>query len=91
MKLTDSAIKTAALQEKSYKLSDGNGLTLLIQPNGAKWWRFRYRFSGKEKNLSLGTYPNVSLKNARSALVELRELLNKGIDPSFYRMEGFVA
>lgn len=87
MKLTDSVIKTAASLKKPYKLSDGHGLVLLVQPNGAKWWRFWYRFSGKEKTLSLGIYPKVSLKNARASLTELKELLNKNIDPSFHRVE----
>ena len=65
MKLTDPVIKAAKPQEKAYTLSDGEGLVLHVQPNGSKWWRFRYRFNGKAAMLSLGVYPNVGLKAAR--------------------------
>lgn len=88
MKLTDSQIKAVAVQEKPYKLRDGGGLMLLVQPNGSKWWRVRYRFLGKEKTLSLGTYPIVSLKNARLALQEAKMLLREGIDPAVSRVEN---
>ncbi len=87
MKLTDSEIKAAKAKEKPYKLSDGGGLVLFVQPNGSKWWRFRYRFAGKEKSLSLGVYPGIALKNARAFLPELKKLLHEGVDPSFDRME----
>ncbi|OKP05384.1 integrase [Xenorhabdus eapokensis] len=65
MKLTDVAIKRAKPEAKAYTLSDGNGLWLLIEPNGSRGWRFRYRFEGKQKMLSLGTYPEVPLAEAR--------------------------
>lgn len=87
MKLTDSEIKAAKPRQKPYKLSDGDGLVLLIQPNGSKWWRFRYRYNGKEKNLSLGVYPEVTLKTARSLRVTASDLLKQGIDPSQHRQE----
>jgi len=63
------------------KLIDGRGLFLLVAPSGGKWWRFRYRFEGKHKLLSLGTYPAVTLKDARVKRDEMRRLLAAGIDP----------
>lgn len=87
MKLTDPIIKAAKPKEKPYKLSDGQGLILLIQPNGSKWWRYRYRIAGKEKMLSIGTYPNVTLKKAREMRVTADDLLKQGIDPSQHRQE----
>ena len=65
MALTDATIRTAKPQEKPVKLSDSRGLYLLINPNGAKGWRLKYRFGGKEKLVSLGIYPDVSLAEAR--------------------------
>jgi hypothetical protein len=65
MPLTDSAIRNAKPKEKNYKLADGGGLYLLITPKGGKWWRLDYRFNGKRKTLSMGVYPDVSLKSAR--------------------------
>jgi hypothetical protein len=67
MPLTDTAVKAAKAAPKPYKLSDQDGLVLLVTPNGYKWWRLRYRFEGREKMLSLGVYPDVSLKEARLA------------------------
>lgn len=87
MKLTDPIIKAAKPKEKPYKLSDGQGLTLLIQPNGSKWWRYRYRINGKEKMLSIGTYPDVTLKKAREMRVTADDLLKQGTDPSQHRQE----
>ena len=65
MPLTDLELRRSKPQEKPYTLSDGGGLSILIEPNGSKGWRFRYRFDGKPKMLSLGTYPTVSLTEAR--------------------------
>jgi integrase len=87
MKLTDPVIKASKPKDKPYKLSDGEGLVLLIQPNGSKWWRYRYRFNGKEKMLSIGTYPDVTLKEARLMRVTASDLLKQGIDPSLHRQE----
>ena len=61
MALTDIAVRTARPRERVYRLNDGRGLSLLIQPTGAKWWRFRYRWEGRELMLSLGTYPDTPL------------------------------
>ncbi|AJJ72094.1 phage integrase family site specific recombinase [Yersinia pseudotuberculosis] len=65
MPLSDIQIRRAKPQEKAYTLSDGQGLSLLIEPNGSKGWRFRYRFAGKARLMSLGTYDLVSLAEAR--------------------------
>lgn len=85
MVLSATSISQAKPQDKPRKLSDGRGLFLLIQPSGAKWWRFRYLFNGREKLLSLGVYPDVSLKDARERRDEARRLLANGIDPSVNR------
>lgn len=85
MPLTDAAIRTAKPGEKPYKLADERGLFLLVNPNGAKWWRLKFRVEGKEKALSLGTYPDTSLKEARSKRDEARKQLAEGIDPSQQR------
>lgn len=61
MALSDTKIRSAKPEDKAYKLTDGKGLFLLVHPNGSKYWRFRYRFSGKEKMLAFGVYPDVSL------------------------------
>jgi integrase len=81
MPLTDTAIRTAKPGEKPYKLADEKGLFLLINPNGSKWWRLKFRVAGKEKLLSFGTYPEVGLKEARNKRDDARKLLADGIDP----------
>lgn len=91
MPLTDAAIRGARAREKSYKLADGGGLTLLINPNGSKWWRLRYRFGGREKMLSVGVYPDVPLKNARDKRESIRKLIASGVDPSAKREAEKVA
>lgn len=85
MPLTDTAIRTAKPTEKPYKLTDEKGLFLLVNPNGAKWWRLKFRVDGKEKLLSLGVYPDTSLKDARAKRDEARKQLAVGIDPSQQR------
>ena len=85
MALTDTAIRTTKPQEKPVKLTDGKGLYLLLNPNSSRWWRLDYRFSGKRKTLSLGVYPDVSLKEARERRDEARKLLANGVDPSEHR------
>lgn len=81
MPLTDTAIRTAKPADKPMRLFDGGGLYLELSPAGGKWWRFKYRFQGKEKRLSLGIYPDTALKAARARREELRALLADGIDP----------
>ena len=85
MALTDTATKTAKPREKPYALFDSGGLYLSIQPNGGKWWRLKYRHNGKAKLLSLGVYPDVSLKQARQRRDDARRLVADGIDPSAER------
>ena len=82
MPLTDSAIRATKPADKPIKLFDERGLLLLVDPSGGKWWRFRYRFDGKHKSLSMGVYPDVSLAKARERRDEARKLLADGIDPS---------
>jgi integrase len=103
MPLTEIAIRNAKLGEKPFKLADEKGLFLLVAPAGGKWWRLKYRFGGKEKQLSLGTYPDVPLaghKNkqtgewidgARDKRDQARHLLANGIDPGDIRKAAKVA
>ena len=81
MPLTATAVRQALPKAKPYKLSDGHGLFLLVNPKGAKYWRYKYRYGGKEKTLALGVFPEVSLKDARVAHQEARTKLDKGVDP----------
>lgn len=82
MKLTNIQCKSAAPKSKQYKLTDGNGLFLLIMPNGGKYWRMNYRFDGSSKTLSFGVYPEVSLIDAREKRDHARKQIADGIDPS---------
>ncbi len=79
MPITDTAVRNAKTVDKPVKLYDGLGLFVLINPAGGKWWRFRYRFEGKEKLLSFGTYPDTSLKDARERREAARKLIAQGI------------
>ena len=101
MALTDTAVRNAKPGTKPdkdeegksilvavdgpYKLFDERGLFLLVTPGGGKWWRLRYKFDGKEKLLSLGVYPDVGLKDARTRRDDARKLLADGIDPGEHR------
>lgn len=81
MPLTDTAIRTAKANARTQRFFDSGGLYLEVAPTGGKWWRFKYRYDGKEKRISLGVYPEVSLKRAREKRDEARALLADGIDP----------
>lgn len=83
--LTDIAARNARARDRAYKLSDGRGLCLLVQPNGSKWWRFRYDWDGKEQMLSMGTYPDTSLADARKRRDEARQKIEAGTDPGAQR------
>lgn len=82
MPLTDTAIRKAMPGPKARKLSDGKGLYLELSPAGGRWWRLKYRIAGVEKRISLGTYPETSLKVAREKTEEARALIAQGVDPS---------
>ncbi len=82
MPLTDTTIRNAKPAGKTKKLFDTGGLYLEVAPSGGKWWRLKYRFAGKEKRLSLGVYPDVSLKDARERRDEARKLVANDVDPS---------
>ncbi len=88
MALTELKVKRAKATEKQQKLSDGSGLYLLIHPNGGKYWQMAYRFAGKQKTLSLGVYPDVSLLDARGRREQARKLLANGADPSAVKQEA---
>ena len=83
--LNDAAIKNAKPKSKTEKLKDGGGLFLYVEPNGSKRWRYRFQFEGKEQLLSLGVYPDVTLKEARLERDRLKDLINQGINPSEQR------
>jgi integrase len=81
MALTDTVIRKAKTKDATYRLSDGGGLYLSITPAGSKLWRWKYRFNGREKLMSFGGYPDISLAQARDRHREARKLLATGIDP----------
>src|SRR5690349_15483537 len=85
MKLTATAVRNTRPGPKPLKLFDGGGLFLLVNPNGSRWWRLKYRFDGKEKLLSLGIYPDVGLADAREKRDQARKQLAAGIDPGVAR------
>jgi len=82
MSLTDTTVRNAKPGEKTARIFDGGGLYLEVAPSGGKWWRLKYRHGGKEKRLSLGVYPDVSLKDARQRRDDARKLLANDIDPA---------
>jgi integrase len=86
--LTVFAIEKTKPRHKPFLLTDGNGLHLLINPNGSKLWRFRYRFGGKQNLLSLGSFPEISLAEAREKRDAARKLVAQGTDPSQHRKDG---
>ena len=83
--LTDSKIRSAKPQTKTYKLTDALGLYLLVSPSGSRLWYYRYSFGGKESRLSFGAYPQVTLAEAREKRDAARKLLKSGICPSLPR------
>lgn len=85
MPLTDAEIKNARFGQGKNKRFDGYGLFLWLKPNGSKLWRWKYRVAGIEKQLTLGVYPDISLKQARESCEAARKLLRDGVDPGFKR------
>ncbi len=91
MALTDTAIRTAKAGETDRKLADEKGLYLLVTTTGSKLWRLKYRVDGKEKKLALGAYPEVSLKDVRTARDAARKVAQSGGDPALAKREGRIA
>lgn len=87
MPLTDVAIRNAKAKAKPYKLADGGGLYVLVNPDGSKYWRLKYRYGGKEKLLALGVYPQVRVSEAREYRDEAKRVLKSNRDPSLVRKE----
>ena len=85
--LTELTVKKAAVKAKPYKLADSGGLYLLINPNGSRYWRLKYRISQKEKVLALGVYPDVPLREARDKRDDAKKLIRDGYDPSALKQE----
>jgi len=85
--LTDKTIKSLAPGEKTTRHFDAGGLYLEVAPSGGKWWRLKFRYGGKEKRLSFGTYPVISLREARERRDDAKKMLANGIDPSAARKE----
>ena len=81
MPLTDLRIRKIKPAEKIRKYADGEGLTLIVMPNGSKLWRFRYRHFGKHREMAIGRYPYISLSDARAARYDAKSTLAKGLDP----------
>jgi integrase len=88
MRLTDTAIRNAKPKGKSYKLADGFGLYLLVNPTGSRLWRMKYRIEGREKLLSIGSYPAVPLAKARERRDAARKALAEGADPSALKKQA---
>lgn len=80
--LSDAAIRRLKPSDKAQKVADGGGLYLYVTPAGARLWRMKYRFAGKEKILAIGAYPEISLSDARRARDRAKDLLRDGLDPS---------
>jgi integrase len=89
--LTETKLKAAKPRQKPYKLFDERGLFVIVNPDGSRWWRFRYALNGKEKGISLGVYPDITLKRARDKRDDARKLVADGIDPSAKRQAEKVA
>jgi len=85
--LTDTRCRTAKVKERAYKLADSKGLHLFVTPKGYRSWRWKYRFAGKEKLLTFGPYPEISLAEAREKRDQAARLLREGVDPSIERKQ----
>lgn len=91
MALSDAAIRAAKPRAKQFKLHDDGGLFLIVKPSGSKLWRFKYRYLGKEQQLSIGVFPAVGLKDARKRCEEARSQLAKGLNPAFEKKRAAAA
>jgi len=88
MHLTDIAVRSAKPQDKPIKMTDGDGMYLYVIPSGSKYWRFQYRYAGKQRMLALGIYPEVTLAEARERLRQARKVLAAGNDPGEVKKEA---
>ncbi|VEJ20654.1 putative prophage integrase [Neisseria animaloris] len=88
MPLNDRQIKNLKPTDKIQKISDGGGLSLVCKPNGGKYWQLNFRFDGKQKTLSIGTYPAISLFEARAAREQAKQQLANGIDPAATKQQA---
>ena len=88
MPLTDTECRALKPKIKAFKKSDGHGLYLEVMPNGAKYWRLKYRYLNKEKRLALGVYPEITIKDARERRSNARKLLDQGFDPSAIKRQA---
>lgn len=88
MALTDIKIKNFKPENKAYKVFDGNGLYIYVLPSGQKKWRIKYRFEKKEQTYSVGDYPQVSLREARVKVLEVKEMLAQGINPALEKKKN---
>ena len=79
--LTENSIRKAEILQKQYKIYDGEGMFLLVHPNGSKYWRMKYTFDGKSKLASFGVWPGISLKLARQKRNEAKKMIKMGINP----------
>ncbi|MCY1408712.1 Prophage integrase IntS [compost metagenome] len=86
--LTDAKVKSVKPADRDWKLSDGGGLFLLIKPTGGKFWRWKYRLQGKENLFAIGSFPRVSLAEARAARERARTLVKQGIHPAHERQQA---
>ena len=82
MSLTEMAVRNAKPKDRPFKLTDGGGLHLVVQPAGGKLWRMKYRFAGREKLLSFGPYPTTTLAEARRKRDDAKKLIHDGTDPA---------
>ena len=80
-KLTELSIKQYKSKKKQYKVFDGGGMFLLVHPNGSKYWRMNFKFEGKSKLLSLGVWPEISLREARERRFDAKKKVREGINP----------
>jgi hypothetical protein len=86
-KLTEASVRLIEPLRRTLKVADADGLYLMVVPTGGKYWRYNYRFDGKQKTLALGIYPDVPLERARARHQAALRLLAAGIDPSSQRKE----
>lgn len=89
--LTDRAVRSARAESSPRKVFDGGGLYLLVNPDGAKYWRFKYRIDGKERLISFGSYPECTLAEARELRDQARKQVKAGVDPSAHRKQEKIA